>query len=450
MWDGQRATLRDFVQYRRNIVLKARQLGLTWLALAYAAWLIVFHPGKTVVALSQTEDFAKELVVRMNTILVNLGMFVRNTEWGGAVYSSTAMKIEITFPDGKKSEFKVYASSENAGRSITANLIILDEWAFQTNAHEILKAIFPTINRPTGGQVIGLSTIKLGTLFEEIFTDPDNGWHKIFLPWQTDPRRDELWYKTTVKAIGKEKTMQEYPASVEEALTLPGGKYFPEVQEDTHKAEITILHDYLKARRYVCIDYGYDMLSVHWVAVDAYDQANVYREFDQSDLTIPQACEKIRLLSQGDEIEAYLAPPDLWNRDQVTGKSRATIFEEYGVPLTKTNNDLEAGCAAMKVWLTVDPEKKKAKLTISDAPNLFRCLQKIQRDEKRPDVYAKQPHSLTHDPDSLRCFCVYWTLPADMKKEYRRVKWEDDLWEDYYNADADGKQYLINKYGNPM
>ena len=97
-----------------------------------------------------------------------------------------------------------------------------------------------------------------------------------------------------------------------------------------------------------------------------------------------------------------------------------------------------------------DDEKKKAKLTISDAPNLFRCLQKIQRDEKRPDVYAKQPHSLTHDPDSLRCFCVYWTLPADMKKEYRRVKWEDDLWEDYYNADAEGKQYLINKYGNPM
>lgn len=449
LWDGQKRALLDFRQYRRNIVLKARQLGLTWLALAYAAWLIVFFPGRTVVALSQTEEFAKELVARLRTILLNLGPFVRETPWAGPVVSFTTMSVKIVFPDGKKSEFKVYASSANAGRSITANLIILDEWAFQDNAHEILKAIFPTINRPSGGQVIGLSTIKLGTLFEDIFTDPDNGWHKIFLPWNTDPRRDTRWYETTCKAMGKEKAMQEYPATVEEALTLPGGKFFPEVKDTTHKADIETLHDYLKARRYVCLDYGLDMLSVHWVAVDDRNRANVYREYDESDVTIPRACELIKNLSAGDNIDLVLAPPDLWNRDQVSGKSRADIFAEYGVTLTKTNNDLEAGCAAMKVWLSVDPDTEKAYLTISDAPNLYSCLQRIQRDEKRPDVYAKQPHNLTHDPDSLRCFCVYWTAPADTHREYKRVKWEDDLWEDYYNADEAGKQYLIEKYGEP-
>lgn len=68
-----------------------------------------------------------------------------------------------------------------------------------------------------------LSTIRLGTLFEEIFTNPDNGFHKLFLPWYADPARGEAWYARTLGALGEDKTMQEYPASVEEALSVRAG-----------------------------------------------------------------------------------------------------------------------------------------------------------------------------------------------------------------------------------
>lgn len=454
MWEGQRQTLRDFANYRLNIVLKARQLGFTWLGLSFSVWLLVFNKGKTVAGVSKGEEEAKELVRRMETILMNLGAFVREKTqaegWDGPIYEKTAMQICIYFPDGPTSLFKVYASSANVGRSITANLILIDEWAFQENAEKIFKAIFPTINRKNGGKVIGISTIERGTLFEEIFTNPDNKWHKIFLPWYTDPSRDAQWYEDTVGALGKDRTMQEYPATIEEALEVPGGKFFPELLEETHKAPLESLHEHLKARRYVCIDYGLDMLSAHWVAVDAYGKANVYREFDEPNMTIGQAAETILNLSAGDTVDLFLAPPDLWNREQVHGKSRADIFAEHGLTLTKTNNDLAAGCAAIKNWLAVDPGTKKGYLTISDAPNLWRCMQKIQKDEKRPDVYAKQPHSLTHDPDSLRCFCVYWTQPAVQNQPKKKAVWEDDLYEDYFNADSAGQAYMIEKYGDPF
>lgn len=83
------------------------------------------------------------------------------------------------------------------------------------------------------------------------------------------------------------------------------------------------------------------------------------------------------------------------------------------------------------------------------APNLYRCLTKIQKDKRRSNVYAKEPHDLTHDPDSLRCFCVWYSAPADRNGTGARKKWTDDMWEDYWNADEKGKQYLIEKYGEP-
>lgn len=45
LWKAQAQALQDFRSYRRCIVLKARQLGISWLVLHYAAWLML-HPGK--------------------------------------------------------------------------------------------------------------------------------------------------------------------------------------------------------------------------------------------------------------------------------------------------------------------------------------------------------------------------------------------------------------------
>ncbi|MFQ7158955.1 MAG: hypothetical protein ACLRPX_04760, partial [Ruthenibacterium sp.] len=347
-----------------------------------------------------------------------------------------------------ESVLKAFLSSPGAARGFTADLVILDEWAFQQYAEEIWASIFPVVNRPGGGRVIGLSTIRLGTLFEEIFTNPDNGFHKIFLPWQADPARNQAWYARTLGALGEEKTLQEYPASVEEALSVPGGAMFPEVRAETHICEGRSVPE--NARRYVAIDYGLDMFSAHWVAVDSEGRALIYREYDAPNKTIGEAAATLLALSQGEDIAAFLAPPDLWSREQVTGRSRAALFSQNGVELTRASSDFAAGCAAMKEWLRPGEGGPRLRFLRRAAPNLWRCLQKIQKDEKKPDTYAKEPHSLTHDVDSLRYFCVWWTSPAARVEKRVRAHWEDDLFEDYENADEQGKAYLISKYGNPF
>ena len=366
------------------------------------------------------------------------------------MFRAASLELTIRFPWGPESVFKALLSSPGAARGFTADLVILDEWAFQQFAEEIWASIFPVMNRPGSGRVIGLSTIKRGTLFEEIFTNPRNGFHKIFLPWQADPARNQGWYEATRRALGEDKTLQEYPASVEEALRVPGGQFFPEVTEATHlRGPDNFFAG--PVRRFLAIDYGLDMFSAHWIGVDAFGRARVYREYDAPDQKIGEAARIARALSGGEDIEAVLAPPDLWSRSQESGRSRAALFEEHGLPLTRTSNDFEAGCAGMKEWLRPGPGGEPM-LTIGrgQAPNLFRCLQKILKDPLRPDVYAKEPHALTHDCDSLRAFCVWWAGPAAPAAPRRRAVWEEDQYEDYEHASPAQRQMLIERWGDPF
>jgi hypothetical protein len=455
MWDAQREAIHSIMANRKNIILKARQLGITWLALHVAAWYITLFTGRTVIALSRSEAEAKELVRRLGVILRNCPLIYDQVQvqagWSGPTFKQTSMSIEVTWPDGPPCIFQAFPSSPSAGRSFTADLIILDEWAFQQWAEEIWKAIYPVINRPTGGKIIGLSTIERGTLFENLFTNQDNGFNKIFIPWSADPRRDEEWYDETKRSMGDDIT-QEYPATIEEALKVPGGSFFPEVNYQN-----TLSKDQMEGvvRRYVAFDYGLDMFSAHWISVDRNGDAQVYREYDAPNTTIRAACDIIRKMSDGEEIYQYLAPSDLWSREQLTGMSRALHFSNNGIPLTQTSRNFESGCAGMKAWLEprkdADGNPKKSKLTILDgaAPNLYRCLSKIQKDKKKPNVYAKDPHDLTHDVDSLRSFCVWFVHPADVIDMAIRREWTDDMWEDYENAREADKELLLRKYGEP-
>lgn len=458
MWDKQKEALLSIKDNKFNAILKARQLGFSWLTLHYASWLLLCYEGRTVIALSQKEDDAKELVRRFaNVILANMPELIVEEKkapvnWDGPTYTANMLEVKIKFPSGLISVFTGMPSSPGAGRSWTANLIILDEWAFQPFAEEIWKSGFPTVNRPTGGQVIGLSTIERGSFFESVFTDPDNGFNKIFIPWYADPRRDEAWYERTKQAMGDAIT-QEYPATIEEALTVPGGSYFPEVNAKNTISKERLDEKTKNVVRYVSIDYGLDMFSAKWIMVNSVGEAQIYKSYNEPNKTISEAAGiLLGMLDEDEYIQDYLAPPDLWNRRQETGKSAAEIFSENGVTLTKTNNDMLAGCLSMKEWLK-PRENMQSRLTILEGADdyLYKCLQKIQKDKKKPSIYAKQPHDITHGPDSIRCFCVYWTIKAEAVSEAVRKKvWTKYLLEDYENADEDGKAYLVSKYGEPI
>ncbi len=224
------------------------------------------------------------------------------------------------------------------------------------------------------------------------------------------------------------------------------GQYFGEFRRDLHTCEPFSLP--LEWRRYIALDYGLDMLAAYFIAVDNENNCYVYKELCQSDLPISSAAAAIRgMRDAGEEIYAVLAPPDLWNRSQETGKSKALLFSEAGLTLTKSNNDREAGWLAIKELLKKD-EKGHVRLQIfRNCTQLIKNLPQLLRDPRRPTDTLNEPHEITHAPDALRYFAIYWTRPAESAPP-RRVKYRKSHLEDYFNATSEEeRQRVIEHYG---
>lgn len=237
------------------------------------------------------------------------------------------------------------------------------------------------------------------------------------------------------------KTLESLPEDRKKAMLygewdVYEGQFFPEFKRDTHVIEpFEIPRDW---NVYFTMDYGLDMLAGYWIAVDYYNNAYVFREIYQSNLLVSQARDKIKEMTN-EKIYAYLAPPDLWNRHKETGKSTADIFEEGDIFLYKTNNDRIQGWLQVKEWLKIfrdEQGQNTARLKIfSTCKNLIRCLPQVQHDDKRIGDIAIEPHEITHAPDALRGFCVYWTqepifVPKkeELPFELRTEEPDEEIW----------------------
>ena len=226
------------------------------------------------------------------------------------------------------------------------------------------------------------------------------------------------------------------------------GQYFPEFDRATHVCSpFEIPKEW---RRYRSFDYGLDRLACYWYAVDSAKNVYVYKELCISDAPISVACRHILEVNEQDDIYATFAPPDMWSRSQETGQSKATIFNDNGVRLTKSSNDREAGWLALKELLTTDSNGDARIHIFNTCTELIRCLPALQVDKRRPTDCATEPHDITHAPDAVRYFAVQWTRPNPIEETVTRRRWSADMWEDYNNADAEGKKYLKSIYGEPL
>ena len=275
----------------------------------------------------------------------------------------------------------------------------------------------------------------------------EGGNSRIFIPSLLEDNafltRHDPDYKTRLNAL---------PEAEKRALLFGDwnvfeGQYFTEF--DSRKNVIEPFEVPKSWRRYRTVDYGLDRLACLWIAVSPEGKFFVYREYCESNLPISAAARAINARTlPTEEIYATLAPPDLFSRSQETGKTKASLFSEYGVNFTKTSNDREAGWLALKELIS-DGDGGPTLKIFSTCTEIIRCLPALLRDKIRPTDCATEPHELTHAPDALRGFAIFHARPKSVKST-GRCTWSSDMWEDYRLADKAEKNYLKSKYGEPI
>ena len=80
LWPKQKEALLSICDHRLNIILKARQLGFSWMACGEASRLMITRAGRRVIALSRSEEEAKELIRRVAFIYTHCPLIENGRE----------------------------------------------------------------------------------------------------------------------------------------------------------------------------------------------------------------------------------------------------------------------------------------------------------------------------------------------------------------------------------
>lgn len=178
---------REFEKNRatRNIILKARQMGMTtWIAGRFFLKTIL-RPGTLTLQVAHTQEAAEEIFRIIHRYLDHLPDNMRK----GSLKTARLNVHQIVFPDIDSQYRVVSAADRNAGRGLTVQNLHCSELArWAGDAAETLAGLRATM-APEGELVLESTPQGVGGCFHEEWLKADEtGMIRHFFPWWLEPK----------------------------------------------------------------------------------------------------------------------------------------------------------------------------------------------------------------------------------------------------------------------
>jgi hypothetical protein len=167
---------------KRNIVLKARQLGITTYVAARYFIETITQPGTLTVQVAHSEESAEVIFRAVHRFWENLPEPMQK----GALTRSRANVRQIVFPR-LDSEYRVETADDNAGRGMTIhNLHCSEVSRWPHGGGETLASLRAAV--VPEGEIVLESTANgaAGLFYEEWQNAPETGYTQHFFPWWYD------------------------------------------------------------------------------------------------------------------------------------------------------------------------------------------------------------------------------------------------------------------------
>jgi hypothetical protein len=190
----------DMVVNNRFVVGNwARQSGKTTCLGTYVIWYAIFNNDKYIGIGSNSAKSAQDFLSRVKMMYEELPIWLKP---GVKIYN----ELSLIFENG--SSINTAATTKNAFRGRTANLMILDEFAHLISdkiADEFYAANYTAITASSESKLIIISTPKgLFNLFGRVYTGAEqekNGFKHSKATWRDVPGRDEAWKKEQLENL---------------------------------------------------------------------------------------------------------------------------------------------------------------------------------------------------------------------------------------------------------
>lgn len=407
LWDAQRTALSTMEQERLIVFLKARQLGISWLVCGFALYLATQHAGQPILAYSQGQLEANELIRRTSFLYEQ---HAHRDQLPALTRDNTGL---LEWANG--SRMLSLAATRKAGRSFTAALAILDEWAFMAWPRQTLAAVKPTID--AGGKLFIISSADgQGSAYHQFWQHAQsgaNGYKAIFLPWFSRPDRGPDWRdQKIVEAMGDTASvLREYPANDLEAFTAASGLVYSVWSDGPEDGNVTEAAEYVP-----------DAGPIYWAGDDGYHgrldpQTGQYaadssprvfllvQERDDGTVHVFDEDYEVEMLPET-QIERVLAKPypepDFAVIDSAAAELRGRL-QNIGIGSFGKPNDIEESVKTTRRFLAPDKNGRRRVKVHPRCKHLRYELGAYRLNDKGVPI-----DSLNHGPDALRYLC--WKL----------------------------------------
>jgi len=374
------------------IVLKARQLGITWLALAYYLWEATFEGPKLIVLCSKREDEGKEMLRRLKVLRNNLP-----PKWRAPLNPDDNSKLSLGFMNGCM--FRVLPATESMMRSYAPWGAVIDEMAFMPYQEEMWATVKPAAQRIT----VVSTGYRRSDFFHQLWVEPHREqFVPVFLRWDADPSRDAAWYEANVtNAIRIRLARREFCADPEEAFASAEGIFFDRFDQKKHANTLIDLED-LQFRHqpiFRAVDFGLNHVACLWLTLTATGRVVVIHEICPQDVTTQQFAGLIHAEDEriGVQPLCTYCDPAGYGRNPQTAQSEMQVFSQANLAPVAMRSAFKDGCVliqnhlASAQWLLVDPSCKE----------LIAAFETLIPEKDQPDVYAKDKY-YGHVMDALR------------------------------------------------
>lgn len=237
LFDYQDKALTTWDSNRFTVIVKARQLGFTTLAMADVLWHCLFQPGSNMLLVSKNQDSANKNLGMVKFMYQFLPEWMK--ERGPSLTKAAEYKLEFESPDGMRCQVKSFAGTETAGAGETATLVVLDEFALMADPSNTYRTIMPTTD--AGGRLIIISTARGAyNEFAKIYKGAKQGMNQfvpVFEPWSASRLITEKEYEAKRRefAANPWEFYSEYPSDDAEAFRESGNPRFVNLPNESNE-----------------------------------------------------------------------------------------------------------------------------------------------------------------------------------------------------------------------
>ena len=153
----------------------------------------------------------------------------------------------------------------------------------------------------------------------------------------------------------------------------------------------------------------------------------LYEEFYQEGLTDPKQAEMILDLSGNENYMFTFADPSVWTKrsTEVYAKSTFDVFLEYGIVLSKADNDQIRKAKRIRSAIENIYDEEPGMMIFSHCRNAIRELENLMTDPDHPE--KPLPGQEDHAYDGICYGLTRYTPPRLTNREYHRIKQEGPL-----------------------